>query len=400
MANIYNGNYEVMKQEIEYLLNSIHKSNDSYDKLNLYSACELLIYSYWSANPDGINYYRQLEHNKAFILEQRNRIKRLESNSLNDFLSKKEFHLDFCERFLKGVSEIEYSDLSSYKYGNTKIAPSDKYALFIEFLENYYPNYIELFNYLVNNGRIFKINSLEEAESNYSYDASGVSIYNPYSLEYYIFVKENKVSGIELASLAHEFGHVCDYENLIDNTSKKDYSYYTFKSPFIETISSMFELEFSDFCINNHLDINATKADLQDFYLNIIYHFSELNLICNLPDYILKSDKYKNISKEKLYKIASESCELAVDCDDFCEPQELNYNYNIEYGYGRFLATYFNYLRKNNPSKFSESFDRFLKIRNGYFPENLYQELGTTIEDMSKIVKEEISSSDIKIYIK
>lgn len=400
MANIYNGNYRIMQEEIEYLLNAIHKTNNIYDKLNLYGACELLIFEYWTNNPDGINYYRKLNHNKSFISEQRNKIQRLNANAFKDFISKKDFYLNFCETFLHGITDIDYLDLSSDKYGVTKINSDDKYDVFVEFLTKYYPDFIELFNYLVTDKRIFNIESFCEDDLQHNYSTGGISIYNPYCLNYYIFVKENPVIGIELTSLAHEFGHICDYENLISIGSKKDYSYYTFKSPFIETISSMMELQFSDFCIDHHIDEKAIKADLQDFYLNIIYHFNELNLICNLPDSILRSDKYKNVSKEKLYKIATENCEIAVDFADFCEPQELNYEYNIEYGYGRLLATYFTYLRKNDPSKYIESFDKFLKLRNGYFPRNFCKQIGTNSEEMSKIVKEEINAKDVKIYIK
>ena len=94
MTNIYTGDYQVLKNEINYLLDRIYNYNDKYDNLNLYSICELLIYEYWSYNDDGIDYYRRLNRCKSFISQQRNRIKQLNSKSLNDFISKKGVHLD------------------------------------------------------------------------------------------------------------------------------------------------------------------------------------------------------------------------------------------------------------------------------------------------------------------
>lgn len=400
MSRIYTDNFQVIKNEIEYLLNAIYSCNDKYDKLNLYSACELLIYVYWSYNKEGIDYYRKLNKYKSFILEQRNRIKQINSKYLADFLSKKDFHLDFCEQFLADIREIEYADLEYFLPAGLQYEEEEKYDIFKEFLEKYHPSTIELFDFLVNTGKIFYTSDLSNEDTTNSYDTSGINIFNIYGKDYYLFIKEQASSAIELSSLAHEFGHTVDYENILATNSKKDYSYYTFKSPFVETISSMFEMEFCEFCLDNHIETKYIKNNLQEYYLNIIDHLSELNLICHLPDSIFKCDKYKKVSKEKLYNTAKKSCELAVDFDNFCNPNELNYGYNIEYGYGRFLATYFSYLRKNNPSKYIDNFDNFLKFRNNYFPTDMYQRLGTSIEEMVDIVKEEINSKDVKIYLK
>ena len=400
MSKIYTGDYTVIKNEIEYLLDMIYKSNDKYDSLNLYSSCELLIYEYWCHNPDGIDYYRKLNRFKSFIATQRNKINQLNSNSYNDFISKRDSYLDFSESFLNGVAEIDYIDLDYNLQRKIKFSQEDEYSIFLDFLMQYYSNYIELFSHLIKTKRIFYSQSLDEEDKSDLYDTSGISIFNSYNKDYYIFIKENLSSTSELSALAHEFGHIVDYENLLETNSKKDYSYYTFRSPFIETISSMFELDFCDFCLHNHFETKYINKILQDFYLNTIYHFNELNLLCRLENSILKSDKYRNVSKEKLYSIAKNSCELAVDYDDFCDPCELNHNYNIEYGYGRFLAIFFSYLRKNDSSRFSDSFKKFLILRNNYFPTDLCEQLGTTKEEMTKIFKDEINSKDVKIYIK
>lgn len=274
-----------------------------------------------------------------------------------------------------------------------------KYEIFTDFLKEKHPNLLEYFNNLILEKTIFEIEQLE-IEDTKCYHTGGMNIINPISESYYIFLHKCESDIIELTSLAHEYGHTIDYLNLTSHVTKKDFSYYPFKSIFIETISSLYEKEFLDFAIRNHLDTKHAKSQLQNYYINIIFHFNEMNLLCNLPESILKHDKYKNMPKEKLYSIARSSCDVLTDYEDFPEPSELNLFYNLEYGYGKLLATYFSYLEKNDKDKFYDSINAFLEMRSGYFPKDFYQRLGTNLVELSKIVKEEINSSDVKIKIK
>ena len=401
MPSIYTDDFSDIRNRINYLLNAIYEDNDKYDKINLYCACELLICEYWRYNADGINYYRKLNKYKNFINKQKMQIKQLNAKFLQDFIDKKDFHLNFCEEFLNDFSELEYIDLGDYVpiNGGMQIYEEDEYLIFKEFLTKYHPEFVEMFDYLIKTNKIFLTDNLNN-DIDVGYQSSGINIFNAFDMDYYIFIQEQPSVILQLSSLAHEFGHTIDYMNLIQTHSKKDYSYYTFKSSFIETISCMIEMEFCEYCLDNHLDTKFVKDNLQKFYINILHNINELNLICHLPNNVLKNDKYKKVSKEKLYKIAQDNCELAVDYDEFIEPSELNYNYDLQYGYGRALATYFSYLRKNKPSKYLEAFGNFTKIRHDYIQPNIFEQLQTTSSEMSKIVKEEINSKDVKIYIK
>ena len=198
-----------------------------------------------------------------------------------------------------------------------------------------------------------------------------------------------------MTALVHEIGHVMDFEYL-----GRDSTYYCNKSIFTEVLSHLYEKEFMDYLIENNIYKRKTTNRFMDYYETMRENIIEIALECNIPDNLLKKEKYRGLEKGKLYDKIFEQAELPVQEEEFPVPSTISLIDSLEYGYGIALATYFSGLKKTDRKMYQNEIARFMGLRIDYFPDNFLRELGTTRDFFEKTLDEEIVSAPCKIMIK
>ena len=176
--------------------------------------------------------------------------------------------------------------------------------------------------------------------------------------------------------------------------------YYSTKSIFIETLSSMYEKDFLDYLIRNSIYKRKAIERITDFYGNMYDELNNIALSCNIPDRLLRREKYKKVTREKLYRMVSEEAELLVPLEEFPLPQSIDVLESLKYGYGEVLATYFLRLKKTDYDKYQDEFSKFMELRTDYFPKNFLEKIGTKQNTLAQTIDEEIMDSPCKIIIK
>ena len=230
-----------------------------------------------------------------------------------------------------------------------------------------------------------------------NFSCSGITFLNTFLNDFRVIIDEATISnsiGL-MTTIMHEIGHVIDYTYLRNNLV-----YYSTKSIFIETLSSMYEKDFLDYLIRNSIYKRKAIERITDFYGNMYDELNSIALSCNIPDRLLRREKYKKVTREKLYRMVSEEAELLVPLEEFPLPQSIDVLESLKYGYGEVLATYFLRLKKTDYDKYQDEFSKFMELRTDYFPKNFLEKIGTKQNTLAQTVDEEIMDSPCKIMIK
>ncbi len=387
---LFSGDKEVIKKDILELTDAVNHSRNSSESMHIYNLLQTLSYFYSFFDEKGYDYFKKSTYNfKDFVSKQdaifSSKLKRANKN----YIENKLFHQEFIDSLMDGKT-IEYPTSLLAITNDYDFNDKEMYDILTSFLNSYNRGSNKLLDQLIEEKRIHKT-------SLYG-DTRGITISNYYLENYHVFISDE--DNLEsLIALVHEFGHVVDSNNLLHSFPKKVAYNYFIKSSFLETISSLYEKDFCDFLIKEKIYPNATREYLVDYYHSMYTMFDYAEITASLPDNLLKNQKYRCISKEKLIEKLYET-NYYVNEEDMPYPSELEMYSDIEYGYGKFLATYFSYLKKHDTTKFSEQFDRFLNIRGDYFRPDFLEYIGTNRNDAIKIVEEEINSSTSKVIVK
>ena len=396
---IFTGDSNIIKEEMEEILNLLPYSYNPAKISNYIATLTELIDAYRLLGHDSTDYINKMDKKVIRNLLAIGYTKGLEKKEITSLIKNERLHNELENQFFSPDEEVLVEDIELPE--GIKLDEKQKYEIFMDFLKENHPSCKSIFEWLIQEKRIYEIDKTSlKNETEETASTSAITIYNLNKKNFHILVSKCNSDILQLSALSHENGHVIDGVHGISTKGIKDMNHYLYKNHFIEVISSIYEKDFLDFAIRNNIDKNLSLDALQSYYLDIFYHFDEMNLIHHLPKNIIINGNYKKITKKKLYELVNKKGEVLVDFDELPAPSELDYSFNISYGYGKALATYFTNLRKNNKNKFETVFSKFLDLRMDYFSEDFYNKLGISAEEVGNSIKNEIESSDVKIYTK
>ena len=387
---LFIGDKDVIKNDILYLTDIMNHSRNQSESMHIYNLLQTLSYFYSFFDENDYDYFKKSTCNfKSFVSKQNIHFNDKLKKAIKNYVSNKSYHQEFIDALMDN-KEIRYP-VNISLYHNYDLTDEKMYKLLTAFLNDYNHGSIDLLNKLIEEKRVHKTTLYGETR--------GITVSNHYMNNHHVFISdENDLDS--LIAFAHEFGHVVDANNLLHNFPKKVAYNYFVKSLFLETISSLYEKDFADFLIKEKVYPNATRSYLIDYYHTMYTTFDYAQVTASLPDNLLLQEKYKRISKEKLMSALDSNPDIDIINDDLPYPTELDIFTDLKYGYGKFMATYFSYLRKHDASSFNNQFNKFLSIRPDYFRPDFLEYIGTNRDYAIKIVEEEINSSTSKVIVK
>lgn len=385
---LYTGDKEIIKNEIEELLDKLHHCNNAGESSHIFILIQTLAFHYKYINyGDTEKYIKKLNKNKEFVRTQIQLRNKKYKMFMKNMLANKEMHKDLADEILS--ANIKDSDYSIDDC-NISLSNMEMYEIESDFLRQYNKETLNVYNYMIDTGRFYYVPIFT--------DFRGTTITNLYNNSAIITQFGDYGDISDMITRQHEMGHVTD--ELIYKMPKKAGYYYMAKSNLTEVIAHMHEKDFMDFLIKEDIYSDYVIMNLNSFYKAIYDEFDVVYTLCNLPDKLLIRDRYKHLSRLEFTELILKNPDLYIDSEELIEPKMFDLSSSIEYGYGKFLGVYFSSLKKNDKDKYDEQFSKFLNLRYDYLTKDFFERIGTTSEEVINIVEDEINKSPTKIKIK
>lgn len=393
--NVFTGNVEVVRKELEQLKNEIYHQNNLSSKYGIVSTLYSLNYMCNNLLEESGIDFNSFYRNKSYIEQYRIKENKISNKFMENFINNKDIHSLLCENLYPYDKELYYTDLDVYDSKNFKeYNENEIYEILVDFFsKNKDKIGLETFKRLIADKKIYK----KEFDTS---EFSGVTFFNTNTGSSHVLVDYSIDDIGMMISLVHEIGHVVDYDQIKIYHNKKLLDYYFSKSIFNETVSGFYEKKFMDFLIEENIAFSLSSSYLQSFYLDMFKEISYINLFCSLKNQLLKGYRYQNISKKQFYDEVLETPLSDDELKDYNEPGNLNLAELLKYGYGRVLGVYFSSLSRNDLDAYKEKYSRFLNIRCGYFPDNFLGLMDFDFSEVSKTIDDDILNSSAKIQIK
>lgn len=386
---LFTDDVSFIEKQINYLKEQIHHGYNLEDKSSIiYSLQVLDCISYCLTNKTNLT--KKTYRNKDIVIKVNTRDRKMHNKNLDNFIENKDEHLSLVNCVFNDNKDICIPILDEY-LEEEFLSDEEMY----EIMSDYFLSANDMIGYETLKKTVEE-NKMYMLELD-NFSCSGITFLNTFLNDFRVIIDEATISnsiGL-MTTIMHEIGHVIDYTYLRNNLV-----YYSTKSIFIETLSSMYEKDFLDYLIRNSIYKRKAIERITDFYGNMYDELNSIALSCNIPDRLLRREKYKKVTREKLYRMVSEEAELLVPLEEFPLPQSIDVLESLKYGYGEVLATYFLRLKKTDYDKYQDEFSKFMELRTDYFPKNFLEKIGTTKEFFATAIDEEIMDSACKIMIK
>lgn len=386
---LFTDDVSFIEKQINYLKEQIHHGYNLEDKSSIiYSLQVLDCISYCLTNKTNLT--KKTCRNKDIVIKVNTRDRKMHNKNLDNFIENKDEHLSLVNCVFNDNKDICIPILDEY-LEEEFLSDEEMY----EIMSDYFLSANDMIGYETLKKTVEE-NKMYMLELD-NFSCSGITFLNTFLNDFRVIIDEATISnsiGL-MTTIMHEIGHVIDYTYLRNNLV-----YYSTKSIFIETLSSMYEKDFLDYLIRNSIYKRKAIERITDFYGNMYDELNSIALSCNIPDRLLRREKYKKITREKLYRKVSEEAELLVPLEEFPLPQSIDVLESLKYGYGEVLATYFLRLKKTDYDKYQDEFSKFMELRTDYFPKNFLEKIGTKQNTLAQTVDEEIMDSPCKIMIK
>lgn len=299
---------------------------------------------------------------------------------MRNFLENKEFHKNFFERVyyktnhqMRKLEEDEYS-------GITDLSERDYYNLFFDFMNKIGQS--KTFDKFVKNKRIYATNNGMDSL------VYGYTLFNPITKDSDIFVDDLDFNVFTMYTLAHEFGHVYDFNNFNENISS--WNTYFYQSLNIEVVSKVFERLFVDYLIDNNILVPEAKDILFDMYnWNYEYIFASY-IISLIPDVYLADESYLNLSPTKVFRLVERYFSKKNNVRRFinrCSNLDIKETY--EYAYGDVISLILKERIKEDDYKL-DALDEFFEYRSQLFSAEMLNKLRVNPTSYVKLYKKDI----------
>lgn len=386
---LFTDDVSFIEKQINYLKEQIHHGYNLEDKSSIiYSLQVLDCISYYLTSKTDLT--KKTCRNKDIVIKVNTRDRKMHNKNIDNFIENKTEHLSLVNSIFNDNKDICIPVLDEY-LEEKFLSDEEMY----EIMNDYFLSKKDLVGYELLKKTVEENKMYMIALDTFSF--SGITFLNTFLNDFRVIIDEATISNsIDLmTTIIHEMGHIIDYTYLRNNLV-----YYSTKSIFIETLSSMYEKDFLDYLIRNSIYKRKAIERITDFYGNMYDDVNNIALSCNIPDSLLRREKYKKVTREKLYRKVSEEAELLVPLEGFPLPQSIDVLESLKYGYGKALATYFLRLKKTDYDKYQDEFSKFMELRTDYFPKNFLEKIGTKQNTLAQTIDEEIMDSPCKIIIK
>lgn len=295
-----------------------------------------------------------------------------------DFIKQKKIHNSIAKKMLSTMDD----DLDAFfveTEENKEIPFKDMCDIMMEFLSTIGRE--NLLTEALEKKRIFRMSSKEEL--------IGLTVYNNFFNTYYISINKKVNDTTKMVTLIHELGHVYDLKNL----NKKDYNNYI-TSVYSEVNSIMYEKKFSNFLIDNKINLGDVFLNICDYYISVFDWLGKMLTLSELDNNLLKNQKFKNVKENILLKQLSNKA--ALEYIDLSDVRYIDLDNSLCYSYGNMLATYFINLEKEDKDLYKYKYNEFLNIHDKEFNISDFRKIIPDNELLFQSMKSEMNQ-DIKV---
>ncbi len=239
----------------------------------------------------------------------------------------------------------------------------------------------KLFLNLVNNGQIYGVgDSLEE-------NSAGYTIFNPFTHESFVFINFFDYSVDSMFTLAHEIGHVYDFDNFSENIKKNNI--YQYQSLYKEVISRLFERLFVDYMLRNDIKSKAVIDILFDMESNNYDFLSSSYVFSLLDSEYIRYDRYKTLSSDELASLIKKGFKGYKKARNFLEEgMALDLDEDLTYFYGDIISMFlFERIKEDNYSL--DSLKLFFEKCHGLFDVDSFMSVAGSSDKYLELYKKE-----------
>lgn len=304
----------------------------------------------------------------------------------DNFCFYKDFFADYLNDILVRTEPLFYKYIEDNEYSleNDELSEKEFLDIFCDFCNKLGIGY--LFDNVVD-GKILDFDR-KITDGNYL----GLMIHNPLNGKSHILVDDFSYNIDSMFTLAHEMGHVYDVSFFDSKLNVSKYNDYMYKSLNVEVLSKLFEKLLLDYLINNNIKKNVVIDKLIDSFIVEHDYIYSLYVLSLLDDRYIDSDRYLDISKDRLFDLVSKYFEDKKEVYDTIKNNDFLLIDNAVYAYGeiislfleddvrdcslsnsflfnkfmdeRFLEFSYNFMESNgfSPSKYQELYEKRLKL--------------------------------------
>lgn len=306
----------------------------------------------------------------------------------DNFCFYKDFFADYLNDILVRTESLFYKYIEDNEYSLENDEFSEK-----EFLDIFFGFCNKLgIGYLFDNVFDGKILSFDRKITDGNY--LGLMIHNPLNGNSHILVDDFSYNIDSMFTLAHEMGHVYDVASFNSKLTVSKYNDYMYKSLNVEVLSKLFEKLLLDYLIDNNIKKNVVIDKLIDGFIVEHDYIYSLYVLSLLDDRYIDSDRYLDISKDRLFDLVSKYFEDKKEVYDTIKNNDFLLIDNAVYAYGEIISLFLEDDVRDCSLSNSFLFNKFMDERflefsynfmesNGFFPSK-YQEL---YEKRLKLIK-------------
>lgn len=304
----------------------------------------------------------------------------------DNFCFYKDFFADYLNDILVRTEPLFYKYIEDNEYSLENDELSEK-----EFLDIFFGFCNKLgIGYLFDNVVDGKILSFDRKITDGNY--LGLMIHNPLNGNSHILIDDFSYNIDSMFTLAHEMGHVYDVSFFDSKLNISKYNDYMYKSLNVEVLSKLFEKLLLDYLIDNNIKKNVVIDKLIDGFIVEHDYIYSLYVLSLLDDRYIDSDRYLDISKDRLFDLVSKYFEDKKEVYDTIKNNDFLLIDDAVYAYGeiislfleddvrdcslsnsflfnkfmdeRFLEFSYNFMESNgfSPSKYQELYEKRLKL--------------------------------------
>lgn len=306
----------------------------------------------------------------------------------DNFCFYKDFFADYLNDILVRTEPLFYKYIEDNEYSleNDELSEKEFLDIFCGFCNKLGIGY--LFDNVVD-GKILSFDR-KITDGNYL----GLMIHNPLNGKSHILVDDFSYNIDSMFTLAHEMGHVYDVSFFDSKLNVSKYNDYMYKSLNVEVLSKLFEKLLLDYLINNNIKKNVVIDKLIDSFIVEHDYIYSLYVLSLLDDRYIDSDRYLDISKDRLFDLVSKYFEDKKEVYDTIKNNDFLLIDNAVYAYGEIISLFLEddvrdcslsnsfLFNKFMDERFLEFSDSFMES-NGFSPSK-YQEL---YEKRLKLIK-------------
>lgn len=298
-----------------------------------------------------------------------------ESEMIDNYIDNKEFISDYMGKIARGVDKLKPNDSENYT-SYELLSIDDFWDIFYQFMKSIYLD--EFFDEYINNSHIYNCCSDD--------NVPGWMMVDPINNNYDIFLGFLIPNIYSLLVLAHEFGHVYDFnEHKVDAKTFNKSMLQSFNG---EVFSCLFERLFLDFLNNNNiLEDDFERIKINTMKVNYNYLVSSY-ILSLLKDSYLENLDFTYMSNEEIYYIVKNK--LKIDFDSIIEymlPFDLAENNAYAFGdvFSMFL---FDRIKKEGFN--NELVSKFINERYRMFNKDFIIDNGLSSDNYLELYKKEL----------